>query len=92
MEGRRCTRRLPVELNESNLLCGVKLAADNGGHRDFASVAGTIASSRPQRVAMTLLTLLALAGGLLIAAPGGDLAMRGNASMPHDAGGMEMRM
>ena len=53
---------------------------------------GTIASSRPQRVAMTLLTLLALAGGLLIAALGGDLAMRGNASMPRDAGGMEMRM
>lgn len=53
---------------------------------------GTIASSRPQRVAMSLLTLLALAGGLLIAALGGDLAMRGNASMPRDAAGMEMRM
>ncbi len=53
---------------------------------------GTIASSRPQRVASTLLTLLAVAGGLLIAALGGDPAMRGNASMPREAGGMEMRM
>ena len=37
LEDRRCTRPLPVELNESNLLCGVKLAADNGSYHDFAS-------------------------------------------------------
>ncbi|MBA2706727.1 MAG: DUF4396 domain-containing protein [Gemmatimonadaceae bacterium] len=53
---------------------------------------GTIASSGAQRVAVTLLTILALAGGVLIAGMGGDLAMSGNASMRRDAGGMEMRM
>lgn len=37
LDARCCTRPLPVELNEFSLLCGVKLAADNGSHHDIAS-------------------------------------------------------
>lgn len=60
----------------------MQMSSASGG-RDSMSMQPQV--SRPQLVAVTILTLLALAGGVLLAALGGDLAMSARTMSP--AGG-----